>query len=605
MLATLTSDEAAGVGGQADGPVAGDGAEQSRRPSSPQRFVDANGVPIRIPKLAVRNRGPPDEANPMERPSIMMAYPRNEGRGSGPPSSRSSQSTSTPSSRNPSEDALPTQRSLALRNEQGSSTQTQPLKKKKKGGVLGFLTLKEPSTSAWEEFAEAEKQKARQKGTKPLAAGLPGVSSQKLPDYVPKVNSKWDGLPNSAKRTSIDSSKASSHRHRGSTFSTSTRRTDWTAVTSNSAGSAEARRAFGNPLQSPKFPDRSSTQPNTPWSPDDWRVSVSESARQSLAHGLQQQPIEESEENRPQTFLLPPSPEGHDKILLPDLPAALSPLTPLTPPELEFDDVQYLRGFNARMSQESEKATEMPATPPGVKTNAEPILVGIHYPELDSTNCSASIDFDQPPSPESKMSTAEPPTFTEFIRRNPDNFSRPRSRLATTPQSENVPSLSIDEVAEQPSWFGDVPVSPTLTNDSGRIDPFLTDTFASHSRETGHIPQRVASTVNHTPRRPLDTLAETDDTETSDEDDEDESADETPYTEEPDFSDDSPETARPTPAATTQHRPVRRSNSQASLAPSYAPSVMSEHWHMTPKERLGLGSKVRKSAVCLGRLRKT
>lgn len=72
--------------------------------------------------------------------------------------------------------------------------------KKKSSGVLGFLTLKEPSTSALEEFAEQERRKAAQKNFRSDGVMLPGVSSQKLPDHVPKVNSKWDGLPDSAKR---------------------------------------------------------------------------------------------------------------------------------------------------------------------------------------------------------------------------------------------------------------------------------------------------------------------------------------------------------------------------------------------------------------------
>ncbi|KAI5370941.1 hypothetical protein Slin15195_G018140 [Septoria linicola] len=58
--------------------------------------------------------------------------------------------------------------------------------KKKSAGVLGFFTLKEPSNSALEEFAEQERRKlAAQKGS-----FLSGVSSQKIPEHVPKVNSK-------------------------------------------------------------------------------------------------------------------------------------------------------------------------------------------------------------------------------------------------------------------------------------------------------------------------------------------------------------------------------------------------------------------------------
>jgi hypothetical protein len=67
--------------------------------------------------------------------------------------------------------------------------------------VLGFLSLKEPSTSALEEFAEQERKKAAQKGGKASTIMMSGVSSQKLPEHVPKVNSKWDGLPPSARKS--------------------------------------------------------------------------------------------------------------------------------------------------------------------------------------------------------------------------------------------------------------------------------------------------------------------------------------------------------------------------------------------------------------------
>ncbi|CZT17219.1 uncharacterized protein RCC_03052 [Ramularia collo-cygni] len=74
-----------------------------------------------------------------------------------------------------------------------------PASKKKAGGLLGFLKLKEPSTSALQDFADHERKRAAQKGGKSMAAGIPNASSQKLPDHVPRVNSKWNGLPEPSK----------------------------------------------------------------------------------------------------------------------------------------------------------------------------------------------------------------------------------------------------------------------------------------------------------------------------------------------------------------------------------------------------------------------
>jgi hypothetical protein len=309
-------------------------------------------------------------------------------------------------------------------------------------------------------------------------------------------------------------------------------------------------------------------------------------------------PIEETEENRPQTFLLPPSPEGHGKIALPDLNEVLSPLSPLTPPELDTDEVQYLQELDARKSQDW--APEAPATPPA-DVESQPALVGIHYPELDSPGTdsrNASPDFLFHADMEQKVNGVFPPL--QEPKRQAINFSRPRSMTPGTPRSDNFPSLNIDEVASRATPVEGVPLSPTLKDDVGRIEPFLTDTFASHSRETGHIPQRVASTLDPSTRY-TNTQPAAENTE--DASDEDDDSDHSPYPDEPDFSvsslRDSQDTTSTQPG-TVDHDPdagLARSGSQVSLAPSIAPSTMSERWYLSPKERLGLGSRVRKSEV--------
>ena len=78
-----------------------------------------------------------------------------------------------------------------------SSTQKSaiPMQKKKSSSIFGFLKTKEPSTQAWLEYQESvRKQQAGQNG-RVSAVGMPMVSSAKLPPTVPKVNSKWDGVP--------------------------------------------------------------------------------------------------------------------------------------------------------------------------------------------------------------------------------------------------------------------------------------------------------------------------------------------------------------------------------------------------------------------------
>jgi hypothetical protein len=110
--------------------------------------------------------------------------------------------------------------------------------------MLGFLTLKEPSTNALEQFAEQQrKAAAAAKTARPAAASISSVSVQKLPDHVPKVNSKWDGLPEDA-RKKMEHQRRISHETGTSLFTTTTRRS---RGSSKSSGSSNAtRRPIGS-----------------------------------------------------------------------------------------------------------------------------------------------------------------------------------------------------------------------------------------------------------------------------------------------------------------------------------------------------------------------
>ena len=172
-------------------------APQPRTRVDSGHVVDGDGVIRRIPKLAVRNRTS-DESNDAEPAIATKSDAGSEHDCSASASSNSSQRVRTPmSARSLSDDSVhdrqqssrqrPSVESSKTANEAGKTAA-----KKKRGGLVNFLALKEPSTSAWAEFAEAEKQKAKQKsanGSSSAARQL-ATPSQKLPDFVPKVNSK-------------------------------------------------------------------------------------------------------------------------------------------------------------------------------------------------------------------------------------------------------------------------------------------------------------------------------------------------------------------------------------------------------------------------------
>lgn len=157
----------------------------------------------RVPKLAVRNRV--SETSSSDSYKIQSShYP--EHADASHTRAELAEAAVHPALRNSSTISCGQPGQAVLKQEK---TGTRSSGKRRSGGVLGFLTLKEPSTSALEEFAESEKRRiAAQKGSKMIS----GVSTQKLPSNVPKVNSKWNGLPEPTQRKSA-AAEQSSPRH--------------------------------------------------------------------------------------------------------------------------------------------------------------------------------------------------------------------------------------------------------------------------------------------------------------------------------------------------------------------------------------------------------
>jgi hypothetical protein len=95
-----------------------------------------------------------------------------------------------------------------------TKTSTPSIQKKKSSSIFGFLKTKEPSTQAWLEYQESiRKQQAGQDG-RVSAVGLPMVSSAKLPSKVPKVNSKWDGVPGGVAQREKERKAAKGENHK-------------------------------------------------------------------------------------------------------------------------------------------------------------------------------------------------------------------------------------------------------------------------------------------------------------------------------------------------------------------------------------------------------
>ncbi|EOA88779.1 uncharacterized protein SETTUDRAFT_168027 [Exserohilum turcica Et28A] len=161
-------------------------------------------------------------------------------------------------------------------------------KKKKASSVLGFLSLKEPSQAALDQYAQQQrKQTASSASSTPQSRATPTHATQPLPHNVPKVNSKWDGVPESVKSRSSTSSNASARDNKSgvlsrSSFSSSLKSNRWNdsklsimtdgtrnppnSIASISVSSLSVHDMVQSPTSSaaaPSFPDGPVTPPST------------------------------------------------------------------------------------------------------------------------------------------------------------------------------------------------------------------------------------------------------------------------------------------------------------------------------------------------------
>ncbi len=79
------------------------------------------------------------------------------------------------------------------------NTKLKDSQRRKSSFFGGFFSVKEPSQQAFEDYQRQLRRKGACKDGRVNAIGMPGVSSAKLPPTVPKVNSRWDGVPQAVK----------------------------------------------------------------------------------------------------------------------------------------------------------------------------------------------------------------------------------------------------------------------------------------------------------------------------------------------------------------------------------------------------------------------
>ena len=156
--------------------------------SSNPGYTSPQGQPLRLPKLSYRTKSCDTESVSSASTGLTRST------ASTTPTSPL-QSDFCPSPRSP-----PSEMSLPLSPRQSSfgPSPKAPSNLNKKGSkfLSGFFGVKEPSAQALQDYERQLKKHGRGRVS---AVGMPGVSSAKLPATVPKVNSKWDGVPRTLK----------------------------------------------------------------------------------------------------------------------------------------------------------------------------------------------------------------------------------------------------------------------------------------------------------------------------------------------------------------------------------------------------------------------
>lgn len=159
--------------------------------SSITGYTNPQALPKRLPKLSYRTKS--CDTDSLSSASTGLS----QSTASTTPTSPLSSDFYPSSPSRPSEMAFPAspRQSSFAPSSVSSKTSVNP-SKKRSNFFSGLFNAKEPSAQALHDY---QRQLVKQGGGRATAAGLPGVSSAKLPATVPKVNSKWDGVPQTLK----------------------------------------------------------------------------------------------------------------------------------------------------------------------------------------------------------------------------------------------------------------------------------------------------------------------------------------------------------------------------------------------------------------------
>ncbi|KAF2705305.1 hypothetical protein K504DRAFT_460559 [Pleomassaria siparia CBS 279.74] len=409
-------------------------------------------------------------------------------------------------------------------------------KKKKANSLLGFLTLKEPSQSALEQFADQQRKLAAEKGTTGNHITLGTLSPAKLPPGVPKVNSKWDGVPEaqSQSRKGKDSNRSSKSK----------------SGASSSATSRFSMRKGGSPIRNDSIMTASSVRSSR--NPPNSVVSTAYSSLNDLS--LSQTTPEPSRDSGPSTT----SPEKSQ-------PNTLSSPSTNSLPEISYfpddpnaqDNTPSPSAFLNLGSHGSTSSSEQAS--PILGNQGEDELVGVDaeaiFRRLSKIPGDAADEVQQVKIPDSHLFLLE--TSVGFPVKEESSDDDDDDDDSFTLDDDTLTALAINfnrRLVVQPTVPVPVPVPV-------RSSAPLTRLMSSSRRTPSGLPTLYEASIERS------SIASSIDI---------------------------------TAAEIGPEADERKKSTESitpSMAPSVAPSAMSDTWYQSPRERLGLGSRIRKHDV--------
>ncbi|KAJ4355190.1 hypothetical protein N0V95_003150 [Ascochyta clinopodiicola] len=517
--------------------------------------------PARMPKLKYRNPLPPDQVSLSSHTSQDSTLPSRHT--TDPPLQRRVSTASSdipPSPYRPSFETTASTASSSLAStpsSNSSSNDSKTTKKKKKSNsVFGFLSLKEPSQVALEQFAEQQRKQGNAKGTtSPSSSSIrtsATFASKKLPADVPKVNSKWDGVPDAVKK-------------RQSTATTTARTSKDTKRASGTSFGSQGSQLSALPWNTSAFSvvtDESRGPPNS-------IMSVPAGTNADIYHNGHYIPSSPSESSLPEpSYYFPkelmasgalpvPSSRTSTDIEADPLPKSLYPTTE---PETSPDDLESLRSASPASSTDSvDTIVRETAEVIFRKMNDRPQpqsfwggdAPAVQSPGVSESSVPESHDFlfEIPPN-NARPQKDDPPVTSPFAP-----ITAPATRY-TAPPAHYVPSAAPDNTSTVPHYSPSRPVH----NFSRPMPPSPSTKFFQPA------PPAPSSLRSKAMSSGLPTLYEN------------------------------------SIASTESLETIRDDGDARSIAPSFtpssiAPSELSEHWHQSSRDRLGLGGQMRKSDV--------